>query len=78
MKETKVNKINTELETKGKVNEINTDIELLKSKIKSASEEINLVLAKYRLEFVVAHKLIVNQELKQEEIAHDIVLRPTK
>ena len=61
-----------------KVNEINTEIEQLREKIKVASEELNSVLVKHKLEFVVVHKLSVNQELKQEEILHDIVLRPRK
>ena len=61
-----------------KVKETNTELELLQEKIKVASAEINSVLTKHQLEFVVIHKLSVNPELKQEEILHDIVMRPKK
>ena len=75
MEEVIVNKTNTELEKDVKVD---AGIELLREVIKTASAEINLVLVKHKLEIAVAHKLVVNPDLKQEEIAHEIVLRPAK
>lgn len=66
-------KVDAKEEVKG-----DADFELLKSTIQAASSEINLVLTKHKLEFVVVHKLVMNPELKQEEIAHDIVLRPMR
>ena len=66
-----VNKTNTEPEK-------DTRLELLKETIKAALAEINLILVKYKLEFAVIHKLAINPELKQEEIVHEIVLKPTK
>ena len=72
MEEVIVNKTNTELE------KVDAGVELLKEVIKTASAEINLVLVKHKLEIAVAHKLVVNPDLRQEEIAHEIVLRPAK
>jgi len=77
MEEAKVNEVKTGA-PETKVNETNTEVELIKEKIKLASAEINLILVKHKLEFVVVHKFVVNPELKQEEIAHDIILRPVK
>ena len=71
-------KVNNEQETKSEQDPRVIEAELLKETVKVASAEINLILVKHKLEFVVVHKLIVNPELKQEEIAHDIVLRPAK
>ena len=70
MEEQVVNKTNTE--------SLNAELETIKENIKIASAEINLILAKNKLEFAVAHKISVNADLKQEEIAHEIVIRPTK
>ena len=75
MEEVIVNKTNTELEKEVK---LDPALELLREVIKTASAEINLVLVKHKLEIAVAHKLVVNPDLKQEEIAHEIVLRPAK
>jgi len=47
----------------------------LQEKVQSAAKEVNEVLEKYGLEFQVTHKIVVNPDLKQEEIFHDILLR---
>jgi hypothetical protein len=45
-------------------------------KVKKCAEEVNAVLTKHELQFVVTHKIVVDPELKREEILHDIILRP--
>jgi hypothetical protein len=44
--------------------------------VKKCAEEVNTVLTKYGLQFVVTHKIIVDTDLKREDILHDIILRP--
>lgn len=48
----------------------------LVEKIKNCSSEINGILVKYELQFQVTHKIVIDPDLKREDIAHDIVLRP--
>ena len=64
--------------TPGKATVTEADVNALQKKIQDASSEINSVLVKYQIEFIVVHKMSVNSDLKQEEIVHEIVLRPRK
>jgi len=66
------------IENKEQVPNTKSELELIQQQISEASAEINLILVKNKLEFVVVHRLIVNQELKQEEIGHDMVIRPIR
>jgi hypothetical protein len=50
----------------------------LQAKINRVSAEINEILVKNGLELVVMHDIRMNQELKQEEIGHNISLKPKK
>lgn len=54
------------------------EVEVIQKKINDASSEINAILVKYGIEFVVVHKMTTNADLKQEEIVHEIVMRPRK
>jgi len=44
--------------------------------VKNCATEVNGILTKYNLQFTVTHKIVVDTELKREEIIHDIILKP--
>ena len=50
----------------------------LLERVQKTAAEVNDVLVKNGFEFQVTHKIVMNPDLKQEEIFHDIVLRPKR
>lgn len=59
-----------------KAPELTAEQKAFLEKVKACAGEVNTVLSKYELQFTVTHKIVVDTDLKREDIIHDIILRP--
>jgi hypothetical protein len=67
-----------EVEVKMPTQSADPQVDSLQKKIKETSIQVNDILVKAGLELAVIHQIRINPELRQEEIAHDIILKPKR